>query len=963
MLVDVIIAAQRIRRMALAGLAALCMLLSVWLPSAGMAQTPDLGGIWQVSGYTRAFGNLDFLVRITRTGENEWEAEKLSSSRYVPTGRTHFRARVEGDMLRATVQVAFPGFAEPEWERHQFSIETDDDGAVRSITLATGEQHFLDETGENSVTDTWTYTPWPEDQLLLSAPRLSWNGYAAERTLARRQLQAAEGDLEHWQSRRESEAEGLERLLRDQAATLGHSAVLAARYEEAWRRLADAATPEGDPPPDRTELPERLRVLYDQQTAAQDEIERLEQILLDHSSGRATQSDDTIADLFSRIDQSRAFIERLSRTISRLRDEMGLGPEPDPAANRDDRVSDAEAAFEEAGDAYFDARREVARLASDIGVAEGQIALAAEEIADAEERAANARARLKFLSQSSSLQKVEIYTSGDEPRLVFEAIPSGLDAELRDLQAILDEILALVERAEDTRERFRAAHADAFYRGTLLRTRLERVIYENAALMAYGAAHVRVGELLLSYATGGPIGVLIDIVTSIIFQFVAYEDGAVFSNFDEADISREFRARIAQNEDAEPDPAEICAGLDLEISQSVQALLRTRTSQNMQAYFDARAAGGGIDPVTGEVTGNTYQRIQPNLLNYFAMAGQSAGNDAVGASIGERIAKSDDLARANAEHSARVVQRAAQWAVYAVDDHRMIDVATTPARRAAAAEARTAALRSYAAQYPELADDIARNIEWTNARLQAFEEALIVREGGAASVEAGVLRAQEIGAEVARAQRELREVIGSSLPQIDFNQTLSQQRVLWQRLSARLETLNAVQRQFARWGLSGRGKSANIKAGALNIIYSVGMGFMLDQLMVSLQEREFDIWMDIFAAEAEQNMMYRGWQAARCIHWAFLDQRDALQRDYALLYDVYDPEAELQVLRSEPFGNHNGLRMDLIFDPPAGFAMQAQIAGVPCAKSARSSCRIPQGGLAVTSTTILPVDVDLGPPD
>jgi len=932
------------------------------------AQGVDIAGIWQVSGFTKSYGNLDFLVKIKRFGANGWNAVKLSSSNYVPSGRQHFQGRITGTTMQASVQVAFPGFGEPEWETHQFRLDLDNQGKVTGIVLTSGEQHFLDDTGERSITDNWTYTPWPEDRLLLSAPLITHNGYASETSLARGQIQSAERDIERWKPSLSENTTRLSNARRNEAKILGDIARLQILYETANTAVSAAKSGEADAMPDRTNLPSRLRVLYGNRTRAEASIKRNEAIILAHTSGTAVQPNATITQLFKNIDNSRAFIQRLDLTIARVREELGIAPEEDPATGRDERIRMAEAAAKTAGDAYYGARRILARAKTEAVLAEGQVKLAQEQIVEAKTRVQTARDRLKFINLPITFNKVEGYTlGGSSPRLVFEAIPSGLDGELRALKKVLNEVDVLLEKSQVTSNGLKAEFQNAFDRGTVSRDQMADLIYANAAEMAATTALAKTGEFALAFGTGGPVGLAIEMVTTPALQFALYDDGVVFENYDQRALGNQYRAALASATHDQPDPQDACRGLNIQISNSIKGRLLTQTSSQMQSYLEAINQGGSgasADIPNSTPLGNSSQRIQPNLLNYFAIGGAGTVSELT-ANAGDRVLVRG-IANATQEFEQRVSQRMGQSILREIArfDAQILNSSATAASRASATAARTAALERFASQNPGLAAEITQNIQQHARNMGRYEKILRLATNNSSSGETAAANQAAHNAidRIREQQNTLRRTLSSSVPEINIEQALRTQKSLWLRLGAELEKLDRFKSSFAKVGLRGASRASKIKAGAVNIAFSITMAVLLDQNMNRLQRQEMNLWKKIFQAEIEQSMMFRAWQRSRCIDWALLDQRDFLKRNYTRLYNTYDPDAQMQVLRSEPIQNHEGLRLRLILDPPQAITLRARVSGLSCPRSTQSGCQISAGELVNVAGPYLSSTIDIGPP-
>lgn len=947
----------------------LILCLACALPLSAAAED-DLSGVWLVSGITREYGTLNFLVDIAPDGDS-WIARKLSPSPYVPAGRIHFRGRLEGDSLRASVQVAFPGFAEPQWEDHRFRLSRGDDGAVTGFALTTGETHYLDSTGERTLTDSWRYTPWPRDRFLLSAPQITMKGYAAERNFAENELRLAEDDLADWEERLEAASARHRTASAAEAVMKGRVDGLRLAYEKALEKSVKARSwrEPKTRSPDTSDMPARLRVLYDQRAAAVEEIARAEKIIRAHEAGTAPQTADSIAVLFAGIDRARAYIGRLDPVIARLHEELDV-PVPAPAADpQETDIAKADAAYEAAGDAYFAALAEMSRAAREAAAAKGQLDLAEERIEEAEGRIRSARDRMKGLGQASRFTKVEAYAEGGgTERLIFEAVPSGLDADMAQLRRVIDEVEDLHDRAHGSAEEFRAAFMTAFSDAQEMRERMLDLIFENAVEMALLQFAAKAGEVALAFGTGGPIGVAVELVTSSAFQFALYEEGVLFENYDESALQAAYRARLEEETETDADPEEACRGLGLEIERAVRTRIAEETTPLVQRYLAAVAENAGreapeaLRDLAGPL-GNSSQRINPNVANYFAIFGTGSMTEGVGRGADRVTAK--PLQEAEEALARRVAERIANEASNAMLrelaelDAKLLDIATDSAARTEALAAREALLRRFAEQNPEMAEAALRNIDEMAEQVAQLDRYARAFRATTDTAEARVLAmaAQYRVHNLTESTGSLRAALSSSVPEINVDAALASQRTMLSKLSEQLVRMDRLKASMTRAGLRGTKFGAGV-----NIAASVVFAVALDTNMARLQAQEQALWHEIFAAEFRQSMLFRGWQRARCIEWALLDQRDFLQSEYSNLYNAFDPEAQMQVLRSEPFGSHEGLRLRLIFEPAGEIRSESRIAGVACPRSTRDSCRIAPGALRDAGGPYLPVSVDLSPP-
>lgn len=606
--------------------------------AAAHAQDPDLSGVWRVNGFTKDYGNLDFFVEIEREGQR-WVATKLNASRYVPVGRTHFRGRVDGDVLEAEVQVAFPNFGRPEWRNHHFNLQRGADGAVTQISLASGETHILDQQGEVTIRDRWTYTPWPSNLYLLLPPRITDYAYRSARNILRSDINHTEESIARWQSSLEEAKQKLRRATTERQEAQGRVDAAERIRAAAW--VAYVNLKNADPSAetvDTSEMPGRLRVLYQSLEAERQRIQRAEKIVLDHQNGVARQSASTIAVQFEAIDSSRAEIARLQPVIARVREELGLGPEPDPAAGRDARLAELKRAYETASDAYWEARRVYARAASDEFVASGQVAFQEQELEKLGRALKDLRDKLKGLDRDTTLLRVEGYIHDDPQRLVYQVAPSGLDKDMRNLQPHIDTTRGEYERARKQAEELMGQFRGVFDEVTALRERMADEILINAIEMAVAQGTVKLAETGIAFATGGPIGLGIELVTTPLFQFMLYEEGVVFENYNETALQGAYRSALNEATAKEPDPMKACEGLNVQLNARTREALAgvLRRSAERDRAYTVTMQQADIAPEIREVLGNASQRISRNPLHYTALSLANVGVEIAG-EAGQRV--------------------------------------------------------------------------------------------------------------------------------------------------------------------------------------------------------------------------------------------------------------------------------------------------------------------------------------
>ena len=592
-------------------------------PKTVHAQT-DLAGIWEVDGFTHAYGAFRFFVRIERQGDI-WIATKLNSSRYVPTGNTHLTGTISGDTLRARVQVAFPGFGQPEWQEHDFSLVRDGNSRVTQIRLASGDTHVSGADGEQSISDNWVYRRWPAGQFRLLAPKVEDYGYRSAQSIHQGDLRSVENSLESWKASRKRAEERFDRARRDHGRKVGISLARQTAYENAWDEAVKAKARIGrDEPVDTARLPSRLRNLYRMIESEKASIARAEKIILDHQDGTAPQSPQTIATLFSGIDSSRANIARLQGVVADVRRELGLPPESDPVTGQREAAEAAKRRFDATVEPYTQAQLAERMAATEMDLARGQIELARSEIEDLEIRKRDLEAKIKGLEDRGHLARIEGFASGDPEKIVYQAVPSGLDEDLRGLREILTKTHDLMKKAEAERARLRESFKQKFDEGTRLRDEVRDLIWDNALEMAAAHATTKTLEFGVAFATGGPAGLAIEMVSTPIFQNAFYESrgdingptdiitngGVIFQNYDETALQSAYRQALRDSTAGEPDPADACRDLNVRIRDQIKAQVYNATNLNRDLTQGYRSVS------TTGVDGGSNQRIQSTAGHY-----------------------------------------------------------------------------------------------------------------------------------------------------------------------------------------------------------------------------------------------------------------------------------------------------------------------------------------------------------
>ncbi len=955
--------------LALAGILA----ASMGLPKPVLAQTTDLAGIWEVDGFTHAYGAFRFFVRVERQGDI-WVATKLNSSRYVPTGNTHLTGTVSGDRLQARVQVAFPGFNRPEWKEHTFSLVRDSDSRVTQIRLVSGDTHVSGAEGEQSIHDNWVYRRWPAGQFRLLAPKIEDYGYRSAQSIHRSDLRTVEDSLERWKSSQKRAEERFDRARQDHGRKLGISLARQAAYEKAWDEAVRAKARIGrDEPVDTARLPSRLRNLYRMIESEKASIKRAEQIILDHQDGTAPQSPQTIATLFSGIDSSRANIARLERIVADVRRELGLPPERDPATGQREAAEAAKRSFDATVEPYTQAQLAERMAATEMDLARGQIELARSEIEKLEIRKRDLEAKIKGLEDRGHLVRIEGFASGDPEKIVYQAVPSGLDEDLRGLRDVLTKTYDLMKKAEAERARLRESFKRKFDEGTRLRDEVRDLIWDNALEMAAAHATTKTLEFGVAFATGGPAGLAIEMVSTPIFQNAFYESrgdingptdiitngGVIFQNYDETNLRNAYRQALRDSTAGEPDPADACRDLNVRIRAQIKAQVFNATEMNRdvdRGFRSASASGAGgsnqrIQSTAGHYTLQTMGLVEKELVGELAthlnilQRGYLEAEQAAAARVAARVSLSGQQ---------QALQELAEL------DARIASQTATQAERTAAANARSALLNRLAANAPELAEQIGRNsgeITRQLARLTRLQNLAAAGSGASAGERTAAQAAiQRIVSRIGSEQAATRSALQQAASHINWGRTLAHQTDLAANLTRELGKLAKFEQTVARLGLRN-----SVKGSAVSVATSLFFSVANDLNQSRLQAQEKALWERIFRAEIEQSLRLKAWQRATCIYWAVYDQYFELQRFYSKLYQAYDPETGFELKQTEPVRDYESLDVRLIYEPLKVHRLQVRVGRTACPETVQNGCRVPAGGLSGETGPYLPVDVVLHP--
>lgn len=934
----------------------------------------DLKGIWEVDGFTNDYGAFRFFIDVKKDG-SQWVATKLNSSRFVPRGREHFRGTVSEDALNARVQIALPGFREYEWRRHTFELVRDSTEKVTRINLTSGQTHYSGADGERSIQDQWTYRRWPDGQFRLLSPKVVNWGYQGARNDAKTGLNRNAQSTEGWQT---SLQQADQRLTAARTAFSNAHGVRLARqkvWESAWLERVKARRRIGqDEALDTTNLPGRLRVLYRNLEAEKASIRRSEKIILDHQNNVARQAAATIATLFSGIDSSRANIRRLRSTIESVRQELGLGAERNLEQEQRDAAADAQRKYDRSIQPYYDARLAESLAKTELELALGQVELAQKELAKLAEEKSKLEDRLKLLDDEGNLVRIEGYVDGDPEKTVYQAVPSGLDVELRRLREVLGKSKELLDKAQAERKK----HFDNFKakvdEGTQLRNEVAELIWDNALKMAGTNLVTKSAEFGIAFATGGPVGLAIEMVATPVFQNVFNEQrgsinsatdlvtngGVIFTNYDETRMQNAFRRSMNDASAREPDPEAACRGLNLQIEQQFRQQVFNPGVVNAQvqrAFRSVAPANSGANtPLATPFADWQHQSMQ--TLGLIAKEATISGLNKV------KILQSGyDRAqqRANARVAGRVglaVQQEGMQQLAQLDS-KIASQTATAAERSTAVAQRAQLLQRLAGDSPDLAQQLGRNAQQIEDLVRRIgkAQAIIADEAASAGYKAAARnRMASMLARLGQEQGATRTAIGSAAAHINWGRTLAHQTQLMDDLAKELAKLSRIERLGAKLKLRNTGRGT-----AVSIVTSLVFGAANNWNQGRLQEQERALWHRIFSAELEQSLRFKVWQRASCIYWAVHDAYNAQRRMYAKIYGAYDPETGFDVKQNDPFKDHQQLNIKLVYEPVKTQGMRAKVGTVNCPESSRNTCRIAPRGLAGQQGPHLPLDINLSP--
>jgi hypothetical protein len=258
----------------------------------------------------------------------------------------------------------------------------------------------------------------------------------------------------------------------------------------------------------------------------------------------------------------------------------------------------------------------------------------------------------------------------------------------------------------------------------------------------------------------------------------------------------------------------------------------------------------------------------------------------------------------------------------------------------------------------EVAEDLARGpagLRRLMSQLEVAERAADALTGAErrAAIEAYQPLVQRIQERLASAQSSLR----SSAAQINWPRTLDHQTSMQRILARELDNLDVLSRTAARAGLRN-----TLKGSAASVAASLVFAVALDANVNRLQRQEQELWMEIFAAEVQQTLLFKAWQRSTCIEWALEDQLATLLRYYSQLYAAYDPETGFAMLLSKPVPDSASLTLRLIYEPMLEQGLETRVGNVACPQNTQAGCRIDSGGLAGQDGLYLPVEIGLKPP-
>jgi hypothetical protein len=830
--------------------------------------------------------------------------------------------------------------------------------------------------GETTINDNWVYRRWPSGQFRLLAPKVEDWGYRGARLGAQTDLNDVEDSIKRWQESHEQAVARFDSAKTDYNRKHGIRLARQAAYEKAWTDAAGARARIGrDEPVDTARLPSRLRNLYRMVESEKRSIERAERIILDHQDRTARQSPDTIATLFRGIDSSRANIGRLQTTIANVRRELGLPPERNLEADQRAASRAAEQAFERSVEPYTQAQLAERQAQTEMDLARGQIELARGEIEKYDARKRELQARIKGLEDIGHLVRVEGFVSGDQQKIVYQAVPSGLDKDLRGLSDVLKKTYDLMKKAEAERARFRDSFKEKFDEGTRLRDQVRDLIWDNALQMAAAHATTKTMEFGVAFATGGPAGLAIEMVSTPIFQNAFYESrgdingptdiitngGVIFENYDETNLQNAYRQALRASSAGEPDPADACRDLNVRISRQLKAQVFNATAQN-------REVGEGFRSVSasGADGGNPSQRIQSNAGHYSLVTMGLVEKELVGDLATKMNVLQRGYLEAEQAAAARVAARASlsgqQQALQELAelDARIASQSATQAERTLAANARTALLNRLASSSPELAEQLGRSsgeITRQVGRLERLSRLAAANSGATAGERAAAQAAiQRVVTRIGSEQAATRTALQQAASNINWGRTLAHQVDLAADLTRELGKLAKFEQTVARLGLRN-----SVKGSAVSVATSLFFSVANDMNQDRLQAQEKALWERIFRAEIEQSLRLKAWQRSSCIYWAVYDQYFSLRRFYNKLYQAYDPETGFELKQNDPIRDHQSFDLRLVYEPLKVHRLQVRVGRTVCPESTRNGCQIPAGGLSEETGPFLPVDLVLHP--
>ncbi|OOZ13269.1 hypothetical protein [Solemya velum gill symbiont] len=929
-----------------------CMLM---LSSEAALSGPDtVTGVWLVEGSTQAYGPFRFFTRFETSDAGNVTATKLNASPYVPQNQVHLRGLIQGDILQADVQVAFPGFDSPEWKRHHFALQRSDEGAITRLTLSDGTEHIKPD--GSTFNDQWNYTPWPGSQLYLSLPKINDRAYQLAKNDASSEIADTERSLARY---REEQAANI-----DEASVLKHAFDaqqlevdrLATAYDAAWQRYANRRYPPQAQPQD--EIPDdfhpRLRGSYETLRRNLADIERLEGMVLDHQNGVNRLNNDAIASIFSNIDDLKSQNEIIREAIRLVSEELGITTRMESETPQQRRASlqRLEADADEASDRLLDAQKALARISRDHELISGRVEHQVGEIARLETGKIQLSMRQKLLDRERKLARIE---AAADRRLVYEAIPSALRADILGLKEQLDTVRDLLGRTTELRRDFKSDYMEVFNELTGKNEYLRWLQWRNALKMAAAEAGSKIGELALSFATGGPAGLAVEIITTPILQFLLHEDGVVFSNYDETNLRQAFHQAHEDQENGLPDPQSVCD------------LTNTRLSEAVTTLFDPAS-------VPAEY-GNVNQRLSdiPNhavstLLNTTRAAAEHAGTrmhyrgsveagrqrlyDLVGARIEAAHLTYRELDTAARENLARRISSA---------DRLLMHESTSIGERRAALRGRQEMLGRLANDSGPGASRVVTSVQQEAAGLLDAVEAAeaTMRSSTDETAVAAARTAREESLSRLRAILPNSVAAVDSVAEINWSSAVSHYDELVRRVAAEEVRLRGLRVKLS----DARNLRKAVGGSAASIAFSLATGLARSWYQNELQEAEREIWSDIFLLQMQQALRYRAWMQASCAYWAVTDIYNDLSRQLYRLWAAYDPESGFHLARNNAFRDYESLRVSMVYEPPVEMVLETRVGGHPCRQQgSTTACRIPAGALQDASGPYFELDIGLIPP-